>query len=32
MALEARPTQIQSWFQTWSMLGWFCRSKAAEKK
>jgi hypothetical protein len=29
---EERPTQIQSWFQTWSMLGWFCRSKAAEKK
>jgi hypothetical protein len=27
-----RPSQIQHWFQTWSTLGWFCRSTASEKK
>ncbi|HTP44878.1 MAG TPA: DNA-binding domain-containing protein [Candidatus Acidoferrum sp.] len=27
-----RPSQIQHWFQTWSTLGWFCRSAASEKK
>ncbi len=32
IALEERPAQIQSWFQTWSTLGWFCRSMAAKKK
>jgi hypothetical protein len=32
IAPEERSTQIQSWFQTWSTLRWFCRSMAAEKK
>lgn len=23
--MEERPVQVQTWFQTWSTLGWFCR-------
>jgi hypothetical protein len=22
---EERPLKVQTWFQTWSTLGWFCR-------
>jgi len=25
IAPEARPVQVQTWFQTWATLGWFCR-------
>jgi hypothetical protein len=25
MAPEERPLKVQTWFQTWSTLGWFCR-------
>jgi hypothetical protein len=25
VALEQRPLNVQTWFQTWSTLGWFCR-------
>jgi len=25
--MEERPLQVQTWFQTWSTLGWFCRPK-----
>ena len=32
IAAEDRPALIQSWFQTWSTLGWFCRSMTAKKK
>jgi hypothetical protein len=32
IAPEDRPAQIQTWFQTWSTLGWFCRSAAAPEK
>jgi hypothetical protein len=28
---DERPAQIQHWFQTWSTLGWFCRSAKPEK-
>jgi hypothetical protein len=31
-ATEDRPAQIQSWFQTWSTLGWFCRAGMPAKK
>jgi hypothetical protein len=24
IALEQRPLQVQTWFQTWATLGWFC--------
>ena len=32
IAPEDRPAQIQSWFQTWSTLGWFCRAGIPAKK
>jgi hypothetical protein len=32
IAPEDRPAQIQTWFQTWSTLGWFCPSMTAKKK
>jgi hypothetical protein len=32
IAPEDRAAQIQSWFQTWSTLGWFCRSGMPGKK
>lgn len=32
IAAEERPAQIQSWFQTWSTLGWFCRAGMPAKK
>ena len=32
IAAEDRPAQIQTWFQTWSTLGWFCRSSATPEK
>src|ERR1700732_908839 len=32
IAPEDRPAQIQSWFQTWSTLGWFCRAGMPAKK
>lgn len=32
IAVDERPAQIQHWFQTWSTLGWFCRSAKSEKK
>jgi hypothetical protein len=32
IAADERPAQIQHWFQTWSTLGWFCRSQKPEKK
>jgi hypothetical protein len=25
VAAEERPVKVQTWFQTWSTLGWFCR-------
>jgi len=25
IALEERPVRVQTWFQTWAALGWFCR-------
>jgi hypothetical protein len=25
IAIEERPGQVQTWFQTWAALGWFCR-------
>ncbi len=25
IAPEGRPVQVQTWFQTWATLGWFCR-------
>ncbi|MGC0775004.1 MAG: DNA-binding domain-containing protein [Candidatus Acidiferrum sp.] len=25
IAAEERPAQVQTWFQTWAALGWFCR-------
>lgn len=25
ISLEERPATVQTWFQTWSALGWFCR-------
>jgi hypothetical protein len=25
--VEERPSHVQHWFQTWSALGWFCRSE-----
>jgi hypothetical protein len=31
IAADERPAQIQHWFQTWSTLGWFCRSQKPEK-
>jgi hypothetical protein len=27
VAPEERPLKVQTWFQTWSTLGWFCRSE-----
>src|ERR1700746_3383201 len=32
IAPEDRPAQVQSWFQTWSTLGWFCRTGIPAKK
>ena len=31
-APDDRPAQIQNWFQTWSTLGWFCRTGMPGKK
>jgi hypothetical protein len=28
---EDRPSQVQHWFQTWSSLGWFCRTANSAK-
>jgi hypothetical protein len=25
IAPEERPLRVQTWFQTWATLGWFCR-------
>ena len=32
IASDDRPAQIQNWFQTWSTLGWFCRTGMPGKK
>jgi hypothetical protein len=31
IAPDARPAQVQHWFQTWATLGWFTRSDTHEK-
>jgi hypothetical protein len=28
--MEERPAHVQHWFQTWSALGWFCRTENKE--
>jgi hypothetical protein len=30
--MEERPAQVQHWFETWSALGWFCRTEGKEPR